>query len=107
MKKIIVALLLAVVMGCIPGSVYAGACGNFGYAELQDMDQGEFLKAYCEVRETAPVYINVYMFSPRRDKYLYKDDADSCSDIMGMMERVYMKRFKIESVNVIRAECKK
>lgn len=106
MKKIIVVCLLMGLMG-FPVSVMAGACGNFGYAELQDMDQVDFLKAYCEVRKTAPVYINVYMFAPRRDKYLYKDDADSCLDIMGMMERVYMKRFKVESLDALRAECKK
>lgn len=106
MKKIIVVCLLVGLLG-FPVIVMAGACGNFDYAELQDMDQATFLQEYCKVRETAPVYINVYMFAPRRDKMIYKDDADSCSDVMGKMERVYMKRFKPESLDALRGECKK
>ncbi|MHB8091858.1 MAG: hypothetical protein ACYDH8_09735 [Syntrophales bacterium] len=104
MKKIIVACLLIFLM---PLTAYAGKCGNFSYAELQDMDQEEFLKAYCEVLDIAPTYINVYFYAPRRDKDLYREDANSCSDIMGLMERVYMKRFKPESLNAVKSECKR
>lgn len=106
MKRMIAICLLLAVMGCAV-SAMAGACGNFGYAELQDMDQVSFLKEYCKVWDTAPTYIKVYMYAPRRDKSLYKDDADSCSDILGLMERVYMKRFGVDSKESMRAECKK
>jgi len=103
MKKLLVICLLLAV---IPFTVYAGPCGDFEYAELMDMDQTTLLKEYCEAKKTGKVYIEVYMYAPNRDKFRYKSDADSCMDIIGKMERIYMKRFNVENQAAMKDVCK-
>lgn len=105
MKRLAV-VVFALMLLMFSGMAYAGACGDFEYAELMDMDQATLLREYCEVRKTGKVYIDVYMFAPGREKGRYKSDADSCMDMMGKMERIYMKRFKIDTIEALRAGCK-
>ncbi len=43
MKRLIVLLVLL-----FPAFVFAGACGNYEYAELQDMDKETLINEYCK-----------------------------------------------------------
>jgi hypothetical protein len=103
MKKIIVYCLLLVL---VPLTVHAGACGNFSYEELKDMEQTELLETYCKVRKDAPVYIDVHFYAPRRDKFIYQADAESCRDMLGLLARVCMKRFDLKNIDDLVKLCK-
>jgi Trm5-related predicted tRNA methylase len=100
MKKIIVVCLVMGLMGMLPFTVYAGACGDFEYAELMDMDRAMLLKEYC--KESAYVKKNLEVFILGG----MVKDVESCLNIVGKMQRVYMKRFNIETPAAMNLECK-
>lgn len=100
MKKIIVVCLL---LALLPFAAHAGPCGDFEYAELQDMDQGVLLKEYCRVRKTTQIYGGIFNATYSNKA---QNDFSSCAELGMKMERVYMKRFKIENRETLIAECK-
>ncbi len=99
MKRLIV---LAVIL-LSSSYVYAGACGDYDYAELKDMDQPTLTKEYCKVLSKGRIYAGVAMGRGTRQS---KSDFDSCYELLEKMERIYMKNFKIENAETIKDFCK-
>lgn len=98
MKKLIV---LSVIL-LSSSYVYAGACGDYDYAELKDMDQPALTKEYCKVLSKGRIYAGVAMGRGTRQA---KSDFDSCYELLEKMERIYMKNFKIEDVKKLKDLC--
>jgi len=101
MKKIISIIFLIALL--FPFFAYAGPCGDYEYAELQNMDQESFLKEYCKVRKTGKLYAELSMFGGKRQD---KAAFDSCHEVMTKMERIYLKKFKIENREEMVSQCK-
>lgn len=102
MKKIITIIFSVALL--FPVSAYSAApCGDFEYAELQDMDQESFIKEYCAARESGRLSAYAAMSSRSRQA---KADVDSCLSLIKKMERVYMKRFAATTEEEVKGLCK-
>jgi hypothetical protein len=102
MKRIIGIIFLIALLFPVSGHT-AGPCGDYEYAELQDMNQQLFIKEYCNARKTGKLYAELSMSSRSRQ---VQSDFDSCHELLKKMERIYMKRFKIGTWQEMAAECK-
>jgi len=103
-RILIMRILIVLVALLIPVFAYAGPCGDYEYAELQDMDQESFLKEYCQVRKTGQLYAKLSMLGGKRKD---KANFESCYQLLMKMERIYLRRFKIDNVEILRGKCNK
>ncbi len=103
MKKLITILFICLSI-LAHAIAMAGPCGNYEYAELQDMDQPTFIKEYCKVMSDGRVYAGVVMGRRTRQS---QADFDSCYELMKKMERIYMKKFKVEDEKEMKKLCEK
>lgn len=101
MKGAVVLFLLLALL--FPGLVHAGPCGDYEYAELQDMERAVFLKEYCKVAETTKTYGKLSLYGGKRKDNL---DFNSCYELMMKMERIYLKRFNIDNRKILVDQCK-
>lgn len=96
-------VLIVLVALLIPVFAYAGPCGDYEYAELQDMDQKLFLEEYCKVRSTWALHGMLVVTASNRQT---NSDFDSCNQTIKKMERIYLKRFKIDNLKELENQCK-
>jgi hypothetical protein len=101
MKKIAAILVLSSVLIMFSVFSYADSCGDYEYAELKDMDQETLLKTYCEkLKETRIVMMASVYNKAHEGKF------KSCAAVTDKIERVYLKRFKVENRDKLMAMCK-
>ena len=99
MKKIVAVCLLLGLMGCA-GIAFAACGGDYDYAELKDMSQKELLKTYCENFDSTHTVMMASLYNKK-----YERETQSCMAVTDKIERVYMKKFKVENRDVLIKMC--
>ena len=92
MKTLIICLFLLV-----PMHVFAGACGDYEYAELQDMDQQTLEQEYCKA---VRIYIG-FMKTRNFLSPIVQKDCNSCDEMISRMQRIYAKKMGLSKEETI------
>lgn len=100
MKALSIMLTVLVMLFTVIEVYAENPCGEYEYNELMGIDQKEFVTTYCNVLKTARIYAT--LFSSDRG---YKNAFDACYNTTMKMERIYMKRFKIENRELLMGKC--
>ena len=92
MKRHIIAFLLILLMAlvCSLESWGGGPCGDYEYAELQDMNQQTLEKELCNITIIS-YQVLMQSLMERRSTLT----SQSCINLQAKMERVYMKKFNM------------
>ena len=96
MKKLFVVLFVVM----FSGVSHAACGGDYDYAELKDMSQQELLKTYCENFESTHTIVMASLYNRQ-----YEREAKMCMAVSDKIERVYLKRFKIDNRDTLIKMC--